>query len=119
RPAPDVAGKTIILIDDGLATGATTEAAVTALRQMSPTAVIVAVPVGARETCERLSRLADRVICLATPTPFDAVGPWHEDFSQTTHDEVKRLFRFSCPLNESPRYSDGHGGRADSAAPPN
>jgi predicted phosphoribosyltransferase len=95
RPAPDVAGKTIILIDDGLATGATTEAAVTALRQMSPTAVIVAVPVGARETCERLSRLADRVICLATPTPFDAVGQWYEDFSQTTDDEVKQLLRLS------------------------
>ena len=91
RPAPHVAKKTIILIDDGLATGATVEAAVTALRQMSPTAVVVAVPVGARETCERLSRLADRVVCLATPAPFDAVGLWYEDFSQTTDDEVKQL----------------------------
>jgi putative phosphoribosyl transferase len=91
RPLPVLAGKTVILIDDGLATGATMEAAVTALRKLNPAQIVVAVPVGARETCDRLARLADQVICLATPAPFNAVGLWYEDFSQTTDEEVKHL----------------------------
>lgn len=96
RPFPELAGKTVIVIDDGLATGATMEAAVTALRRMNPAEIVVAVPVGARETCDRFARLADSVVCLATPASFDAVGLWYEDFSQTTDDEVKELLlRFS------------------------
>lgn len=91
RPFPTVGGKTVILIDDGLATGATMEAAVRALRKLSPAQIVVAVPVGARETCQRLATLADRLVCLARPEPFDAVGLWYEDFSQTTDEEVKRL----------------------------
>jgi putative phosphoribosyl transferase len=91
RPPLDVAGKTIVLIDDGLATGATMEAAVTAVRSMNPASVVVAVPVGARETCERLASMADRVVCLAMPVPFDAVGLWYEDFDQTSDAEVKAL----------------------------
>jgi putative phosphoribosyl transferase len=91
RPLPEVAGKTVILTDDGLATGATMEAAVRALRQLSPAEVVVAVPVGARETCARFIVLADRVVCLATPEPFDAVGQWYENFSQTTDEEVQQL----------------------------
>jgi putative phosphoribosyl transferase len=91
RPFPELAGKTVIVIDDGLATGATMEAAVTALRRMNPAEIVVAVPVGARETCDRFARLADHVVCLATPVSFDAVGLWYEDFSQTTDDEVKEL----------------------------
>jgi predicted phosphoribosyltransferase len=91
RPFPELAGKTVIVVDDGLATGATMEAAVTALRRMNPAEIVVAVPVGARETCDRFARLADRVVCLATPASFDAVGLWYEDFSQTTDDEVKEL----------------------------
>jgi len=91
RPFPELAGKTVIVIDDGLATGATMEAAVTALRRMNPAEIVVAVPVGARETCDRFVRLADHVVCLATPASFDAVGLWYEDFSQTTDDEVKEL----------------------------
>jgi len=67
------------------------EAAVTALRRMNPAEIVVAVPVGARETCDRFVRLADHVVCLATPASFDAVGLWYEDFSQTTDDEVKEL----------------------------
>jgi predicted phosphoribosyltransferase len=93
RPFPELDGKTVIVIDDGLATGATMEAAVTALRRMNPAQIVAAVPVGARETCERLARLADRVVCLATPASFDAVGLWYEDFSQTTDEEVKQLLR--------------------------
>jgi predicted phosphoribosyltransferase len=91
RPLPELKGKTVILVDDGLATGATMEAAVTALRYLEPAQIVVAVPVGARETCERLARVADSMVCLATPAPFNAVGQWYEDFSQTTDEEVKQL----------------------------
>lgn len=93
KQRPTVRDRTVILIDDGLATGATMEAAVTALKRMAPASVVVAVPVGARDTCERFGRLADRVVCLATPAPFDAVGLWYEDFAQTSDEEVKRLLR--------------------------
>ena len=91
RPFPVIRDRVVILIDDGLATGATMEAAVTALRRLQPARVIVAVPVGARETCDRLAAIADAVICAATPDPFDAVGLWYEDFSQTTDEEVRAL----------------------------
>jgi putative phosphoribosyl transferase len=91
RPFPALRDRTVILIDDGLATGATMEAAVTALRRLHPARVVVAAPVGARETCDRLSGIGDEVVCAATPAPFDAVGLWYEDFSQTTDDEVRAL----------------------------
>lgn len=91
RPFPVLDDRTVILIDDGLATGATMEAAVTALRRLRPARVVVAAPVGARETCDRLSAIGDEVVCAATPAPFDAVGLWYEDFSQTTDDEVRAL----------------------------
>jgi predicted phosphoribosyltransferase len=91
RSLPAVRGRVVILVDDGLATGSTVQAAVTALRRMGPARIVVAVPVGARETCERLRRLADAVICLITPEPFQAVGLWYEEFTQTTDDEAKRL----------------------------
>jgi predicted phosphoribosyltransferase len=91
RPMPELSGKTVILVDDGLATGATMEAAVAALRRIGPAEIVVAVPVGARETCERLAGLADELLCLATPAPFNAVGQWYENFSQTTDEEVKEL----------------------------
>ena len=81
----------MILVDDGLATGATMQAAVLALRQHAPARIVVAVPVGARETCDRLRRFADQVVCVATPEPFNAVGLWYDEFSQTTDDEVRRL----------------------------
>jgi putative phosphoribosyl transferase len=91
RPFPDVRNRTVILVDDGLATGSTMEAAVTALRRLHPARVVVAVPVGARETCDRLAAIADEVRCAATPDPFDAVGLWYEDFRQTTDEEVRAL----------------------------
>jgi putative phosphoribosyl transferase len=91
RQPPVVRDRTVILVDDGLATGSTMEAAVVALRIQAPAKIVVAVPVGARETCERLSGMADRVVCLATPEPFNAVGLWYEHFSQTSDDEVNRL----------------------------
>jgi predicted phosphoribosyltransferase len=91
RPPLDVAGRTIIVVDDGLATGSTMRAAVRALRKLRPRAVIVAVPVAANSTCDELRREADEVICLWTPEPFQAVGLWYDDFTQTTDEEVHEL----------------------------
>jgi erythromycin esterase-like protein/predicted phosphoribosyltransferase len=91
REHPLVGGRTVIVVDDGLATGATMEAAIHALRRMEAHQVVVAVPVGARETCDRLARLADAVVCLAMPEPMNAVGLWYEDFTQTSDEEVRRL----------------------------
>jgi erythromycin esterase-like protein/predicted phosphoribosyltransferase len=91
RQPPLVHGRMVILVDDGLATGATMEAAIIALRRLQPAGIVVAAPVGARDTCNRLGRLADRVVCLAMPEPFFAVGPWYDDFAQTTDDEVRLL----------------------------
>lgn len=91
RPTPDLAGKIVILIDDGLATGSTMRAAVRAVRQQNPARVIVAVPVAASATCEVLRRDADEVISFATPEPFFAVGQWYRDFEQTSDEEVHAL----------------------------
>jgi len=91
RLRPAIRDRTIILIDDGLATGATMEAAVLALRQLHPARILVATPVGARDTCARLRQVADAVVCLDTPDPFLAVGFWYDDFSQTTDEQVKAL----------------------------
>src|SRR3979490_468904 len=88
RPPPDVRGRTVILVDDGLATGATMHAAIQALRQQNPACIVVAVPTASRETCEEMRARADDVICGITPEPFDAVGRWYRDFSQTTDEEV-------------------------------
>ena len=91
RQAAVVRGRTVILVDDGLATGSTMRAAVLALRQHGPARIVVAVPVGARDTCEQFQRLADEVVCVAMPEPFDAVGLWYQDFSQTSDEEVTRI----------------------------
>jgi putative phosphoribosyl transferase len=91
RPLPDLAGRTVILIDDGLATGATMQAAVLALREESPARIVVAVPVAAAETCDELRLLVNEIVCAETPTPFYAVGLWYEDFAQTTDEEVHEL----------------------------
>ena len=91
RPPPDLQSKTVILIDDGLATGATMQAAVRALRQQEPARIVVAVPTAAPETCEQFKAEADEVICAITPEPFYAVGLWYEDFSQTTDEDVREL----------------------------
>jgi predicted phosphoribosyltransferase len=91
RPPVPVEGRTAILVDDGLATGSTMRAAVLAVRRLRPAQVIVAVPVGAPETCEALREVADEVVCALTPDPFSAVGLWYVDFSQTTDEEVRNL----------------------------
>jgi predicted phosphoribosyltransferase len=91
RPLPDLSGKVVILVDDGLATGSTMRAAVQAVKQQQPSHVVVAVPVGARETCEDMRAVADEVACARTPTPFSAVGQWYRNFDQTTDEEVRDL----------------------------
>lgn len=91
HPAPPVEGRTVILVDDGLATGSTMEAAVRALRQRQPARIVVAVPTAPRETCRALRAVADDVVCLTTPEPFHAVGAWYRDFSQTSDEEVRTL----------------------------
>ncbi len=91
RLPPDVRGRTVILVDDGLATGATMHAAVRALRAQQPARIVVAIPTASPQTCEELKAEADDVICTITPEPFQAVGRWYEDFSQTTDEEVRDL----------------------------
>src|SRR5881227_1824360 len=91
RPAPELRDKTIILVDDGLATGATMRAAVKALRQRGAAKIVVAVPVGPPDTCHEIEEQADEAICLSTPEFFQAVGQYYEDFSQTTDEDVREL----------------------------
>ena len=91
RLPPDVRGRTVILVDDGLATGSTMRAALAALRRQQPARLVVAVPTAAPETCDELRAEADDVVCATTPEPFHSVGLWYEDFSQTTDEEVREL----------------------------
>jgi predicted phosphoribosyltransferase len=93
RPPPSVEGKVVILVDDGLATGASIRAAAAALRRLQPAALVVAVPTAATSTCEQLRSEVDDVVCATTPTPFFAVGQSYLDFSQTTDEEVRDLLR--------------------------
>lgn len=93
RPAPDVAGRTIVLVDDGLATGSTMRAAVSALRRQDAGRIVVAVPVAAPEVCAEFEQEADSVVCVHTPESFRAVGMWYRDFSPTEDDEVCALLR--------------------------
>ena len=91
RPPVDVSGKTVILVDDGLATGSTMRAAIKALRVKEPARIVVAVPVAAASTCDRLRSEVAEIVCLHTPEHFFAVGEWYQDFRQTTDEEVREL----------------------------
>ncbi|MEX1186752.1 MAG: phosphoribosyltransferase [Gemmatimonadaceae bacterium] len=91
RLLPDIAGRTVILVDDGLATGSSMRVAVAALREEHPRKIVVAVPIAPEETCEMLRAAADEVVCALTPEPFYAVGLWYRDFSQTSDEEVHDL----------------------------
>ena len=93
RTAIPLAGKVAIVVDDGLATGSSMRAAVTAVRKLGPSRIVVAVPVGAPSTCRELQQFADEVVCARTPEPFSAVGQWYRDFSQTDDEEVRSLLR--------------------------
>src|SRR6266566_146074 len=103
-PPPDVRDRTVILIDDGLATGSTMRAAVAALSKQRPARIVVAVPVAAPVTCDEFKEVADEIICARTPEPFFGVGYWYEDFSQTSDEEVHDLLALSRqenPLEEA------------------
>ena len=112
RPAPALNGKTVIVVDDGLATGSTMRAAVQALRAFGPAQIVVAVPTGARQTCEELRTSADAVVCATMPEPFYAVGQQYEDFSPTTDEEVCALLAAAQRLVTR----DGDGNVGDRAA---
>jgi predicted phosphoribosyltransferase len=91
KPAATLQGRTVVLVDDGLATGASMKAAVEAVRRHGPARIIVAVPVGSPETCREFADIADEIVCPRTPKYFSAVGQWYRDFSQTTDQEVRQL----------------------------
>ncbi len=93
RPKIDLTGLTVILVDDGLATGASMRAAVKAIRTQKPARIVVAVPTAASETCRTFEKEVDEIVCATTPEPFYAVGQWYEDFSQTTDEEVRHLLK--------------------------
>jgi putative phosphoribosyl transferase len=101
RPPLDLEGKTVILVDDGLATGATMRAAALALRKYRPARVVVAVPVASAETCDEFRADVDEIVCALTPSPFHAVGLWYDDFSQTSDEEVRELLRDSSDDEET------------------
>jgi putative phosphoribosyl transferase len=101
RPRLDLKDCTVILVDDGLATGATMHAAVVALRKHGPQKIIVAVPLASPDTCVEFRAKVDEIICGITPSPFNAVGMWYDDFSQTSDEEVQRLLKKSYQANVS------------------
>lgn len=102
RPAPELTGKTVIVVDDGLATGATMRAAVDAIKCLAAKQIVVAVPVGSRDTCSAMRRISDVLcVCSETPEPFYGVGLWYEDFSQTSDDEVREFLSRSADIRTS------------------
>lgn len=102
RPPVEIAGRHVILIDDGLATGASMRAAVAGVRQRGPLGVVVAVPIAAATTCEELADEVDEIVCAATPEPFYAVGAWYADFGQTSDDEVRALLDAASGRRQAP-----------------
>ncbi|QHW00213.1 phosphoribosyltransferase [Spirosoma endbachense] len=101
KPAQTISGKTIFLIDDGLATGASMKAALLAIKQQNPAQLIIAVPVATEQSCDELQHEADLVICAKTPEPFYSVGSWYDDFSQTTDFEVQDLLQKAAVIDLS------------------
>lgn len=101
RPFPDLQARTVILVDDGLATGATIWAAILALRQQRPARIVVAVPVAAPETYQDLIGKVDKIVCSATPSPFYSVGRWYQNFPQTTDEEVRELLAIATENQRS------------------
>ncbi|MEH2249848.1 phosphoribosyltransferase [Nostoc sp.] len=101
RPLRDLQGRRVILVDDGLATGATMWAAIVAVRKQQPAQIVIAVPVAASETCQELETEVDKIVCVSTPNPFYSVGLWYEDFPQTTDEEVRNLLAKAAKNGEA------------------
>jgi len=108
RPPPEIANRTIILVDDGLATGSTMRAAISAVRHQNPTRIIVAVPVAPPSTQAELQGEADEVVSVLQPDPFDGVGRWYSDFTQTSDDEVRQLIESANPDKPGAERAIGH-----------
>ncbi len=104
RPPPDIEGKRAIIIDDGLATGATMRAAIASLRQAGVAQIIAVVPVGATSTCKKIEQEADELVCLLAPEPFYGVGQWYTDFSQTSDEEVLALLTSAITNSENQAF---------------
>jgi len=105
RPPSDVSGRTVILVDDGLATGSTMRAAVAGLRQRGPERIVVGVPIAAPSTCEELACEVDDIVCAVTPEPFYAVARWYADFRQTTDQEVRELLEAAARHRSAREYA--------------
>lgn len=116
RSGLDVQGRTVILVDDGLATGATARAALAALRPQQPAHIVIAVPVAASTTCAELRAAGEDMVCAATPEPFHAVGLWYEDFAQTSDAEVRDLLARAAARHASRTHS--HAGRGTQTVAP-
>lgn len=101
QPIP-VAGRTAVVVDDGLATGATMAAAVAALRESAVASIVVAVPVASREACREVGDTVDEIVCVRSPSPFLAVGAWYRDFAPTPDDEVRRLLSLGLQPHDDP-----------------
>jgi putative phosphoribosyl transferase len=104
KPAPQISGRTVILIDDGLATGASMNAAIGTLRKQNPAKIVVGVPISAPEVCDEFHSGVDEIVCAITPEPFYSVGTWYQDFSPTTDEEVHEL------LEQADRVRSSHAG---------
>jgi predicted phosphoribosyltransferase len=109
RPSPEIRERTVILIDDGLATGSTIRAAAQALRQQQPARIVVAVPVSAPQTCDEYRIGVDKIVCAVTPEPFFGVGQWYLDFSQMTDEEVRALLDQAAESNnDAENFAHAH-----------
>ncbi|CAN5650570.1 phosphoribosyltransferase [soil metagenome] len=106
RPAPELRGRTVILVDDGLATGATMRAAAQAVKAQGPAKVVVAVPTAAPETCAALRAEVDEIICAETPQPFSGVGMWYDDFAHTSDEEVRELLEAAKRVRHGPSLGE-------------
>jgi putative phosphoribosyl transferase len=106
RPPPTLAGREVIVVDDGLATGSTMRVAVEAIRAQQPARIVIAAPVAARDTCDSLREIADEVVCLATPEPFDAIGLWYDAFPPLTDDEVREQMARLRPVASAGQVDD-------------